>query len=270
MMSTRAPGDDPSSAPVPSAPWRAAAEVLVAWVPAPHELRTLLPAGVSPLRLPGVAGRAALAGVRYPSSPVGPYLELSLLVPARLGLRPGSCVVWQVVSSPAARRAYRTNWGLPTTLADLTWVADQDGGPGRELRCESPSLVLRGVPRGPALPAYVPVRSVQRRTDGPVVVPRRFLALVRLAGMTVTVGDAADAQHGFAGFDRLAGVHPGLVLAGARMLARPARHPAGLWSSLRAPLAAPEPAHAGRGAVAGRGGDPRYSGAPHRALSSVG
>ncbi len=40
----------------------------------------------------------------------------------------------------------------------------------------------------------------------------------------------------------LSGTHPGAVMAGARILARPARHPAGLWSSLRAPLVAPEPA----------------------------
>ena len=255
--------------PPPAAPWRSVGEAVVAWVPAPRELRTLLPAGVSalPVRLGG--GHAVLVGAWYPTSPIGPYVELALLLPARLGLRPGLCVVFQVVSSPVARRAYRTNWGLPATVGSLSWDV-VDGGAARELRWSAPGLVLRGVPRGPAFPAVLPLRSVARRTDGPVVVPQRVLALVRPAVTTVTMGDAADSQHGFVGFDRLAGSHPGAVLAGARFLTRPARHPAGLWSSLRAPLAAPEPAHAGAGLGVGRGGDPRYSGAPHRALSSVG
>ena len=234
------PPPDPSPAsPAPSAPWRLVGEVVLAWVPVPRELWALLPAGVSPLR--GAFGRAALVGVSYSASPVGPYLELSLALPARLGLRPGLCVVFQVVSVPAARVAYRANWGLPAVVGPLTWESSPDGSE-RILRCSEPALELRGVPRGPAFPALVPVRSVQRRSDGPVVLPRRFLALVRLAGTTVTVGSSTDAGHGFPGFERLAGRHPGAVMAGARILARPARHPAGLWSSLRAPLAAPEPA----------------------------
>jgi hypothetical protein len=240
-------------------------EVVLAWVPARslRPWRRLLPDGIRAL-----AGWAALVGVSYADSPVGPYLELSLALPARLGLRPGLCVVFQTVSVPAARVAYRSNWGLPATVGSLAWSREGDE---RVLRSSMPALELRGAPVGPALPAVVPVRSVQRRADGPVVLPRRFLALLRLARTTVVVGDDGG-EGGLAGgwgpelpsFGSLAGVHPGAVLSGARILARPARHPFGLWSSLRAPLAVPEPALAG-GSV-----DPRYSGGPHRALSSVG
>ena len=217
----------------PAAPWRLVGEVVLGWVKAPKELRSLLPAGVSSL-----PGRAALVAVRYTDSPVGPYLELSLALPARIGLRPGLCVVFQIVSSAEARLAYRANWGLPATVGPLTWSPK---GHERVLRCEEPGIEVRGLPVGPTFPAIVPVRSVQRRSDGPVVLPRRFLSLVRLARTTVAVADSADGHAGVP-LHGLAGVHPGAVMAGARILARPARHPAGLWSSLRAPLAAPEPA----------------------------
>lgn len=228
----------------PSAPWRSVGECILGWVPAPRELRSLLPSGVAPL-----PGRAALVAVAYSDAPVGPYLELSLALPARIGLRPGLCVVFQVVSVPAARLGYRTNWGLPATVGELTWSSE---GNERILRCAEPGIEVRGRPVGPAFPALVPVRSVQRRSDGPVVLPRRFLALVRLSRTTVTVADSADG-HVAAGLHGLAGAHPGAVMAGARILARPARHPAGLWSSLRAPLTAPEPALA---ADVGRGSPP--------------
>lgn len=234
-----------ASCPAPSAPWRLVAEVVLGWVKAPRELRSLLPSGVAPL-----PGRAALVAVSCDDSPVGPYLELSLALPARLGLRPGLCVVFQIVSRPEVRTAYRTNWGLPATVGPLSWSAE---GNERVLRCEEPGIEVRGLPVGPTFPALVPVRSVQRRSDGPVVLPRRFLSLVRLARATVLVADSADG-HAVEGLHGLAGVHPGAVMAGARILARPARHPAGLWSSLRAPLAAPEPALAGAPALVWQGG----------------
>ena len=90
----------------PSAPWKLVGECVLAWVPssAVRPWRTLLPEGVRSL-----PGPAALVGVSYQDSPVGPYLELSLALPARLGLRPGLSVVFQVVSAPPARVAYRSN-----------------------------------------------------------------------------------------------------------------------------------------------------------------
>ena len=210
----------------PRPPWRSSGECVLAWVRPPRALRDLLPQGVSPL-----PGRAALVGVSYVDSPVGPYLELSLGLPARLGLRPGLCVVFQAVSDVRARRASQALWGLPATVAALSWAVEGDE---RVMRCEEPGLELRGIPVGPRFPAIVPVRSVQRRADGPVVVPRRFLALVRLSRSVVSTAPSF--------LEGLAGAHPGAVMAGARVVTRPARHPTGAWSSLRAPLPAPEPA----------------------------
>ena len=229
---------DPPSVSAP--PWRMAGECVLAWVRGvPGELRSLLPDGVRSL-----PGPAALVGVSYASSPIGPYCELTVALPARLGLRPGLCVVFQLVSVPDARLAYRSSWGLPASVGSLVWESGEGGS--RSLRCASLGLTVRGEPRGPSFPAAVPVRSVQRRADGPVVVPRRFLALVRLARTDVTWtgessghGDGVDALLG-----SLVGSHAGAVLSGVRILARPARHPAGLWSSLRAPLTVPEPAMA--------------------------
>ncbi|MBW3555431.1 MAG: acetoacetate decarboxylase family protein [Actinobacteria bacterium] len=195
----------------------------------PAGLRSLLPDGLRPL-----PGPAALAAVRYTDSPVGPYLELALGLPARLGLRPGLCVVLQVVSQLDARVGYRQNWGLPASMGKLSWSAEGDE---RVLRCEEPDIEVRGIPVGPGIPAVVPVRSVQRRADGPVLLPRRFVALTRLARVVVSVDDAAGAE-----LAALAGPHPGAVMAGVRIVARPARHPAGFLSSLRAPLRVVEPA----------------------------
>ena len=224
-----------------------AGECVLGWVGggAAGALRSLLPAGVRSL-----AGPAAVVAVSYSSSPAGPYLELSVGVPARLGLRPGLCVVFQLVSSPDARVAYRSHWGLPTAVGSMVWDVS---GAARELRCAALGLAVRGEPVGPSFPAVVPVRSVQRRVDGPVVVPRRFLALVRLARTTVTFdGEALEEAAGGGSaalgvsdpaplLASLAGSHPGAVMSGVRILARPARSPAGLWSSLRAPLTVPEP-----------------------------
>lgn len=223
--------------PASLAPWRLFGECILAWVRPPPELRALLPSGVSAL-----PGRAALVAVSYSDSPVGPYLELSLALPARIGLRPGLCVVFQIVSVVEARRAYRSNWGLPATVGPLSWHHD---GAARTLRSEEPGLEVHGHPVGPPVPLVVPVRSVQRRADGPVVVPRRFVGLVRLSRTTVTLDPALE-HDGIQGspLSGLDGIHPGAVVHGVRILARPARHPAGLWSSLRAPLHAPEPAFA--------------------------
>jgi hypothetical protein len=218
----------------PHAPWRLVGECILAWTRPPRSHGRLLPEGLRPL-----PGPAAVVGVRYDQSPIGPYLELSVAVPARVGLRPGLCVVYQAVSSALARQAYRANWGLPTVVASLSWAADDDSSE-RELRCDDPSIVLRGHPLGPPIPSFVPVRSVQRRSDGPVVLPRRFVSMTRLARTTVDLGSPPAPPLGW--MASLAGKHPGAVMTGARIVAAPARHPLGLWSSLRAPLEAAEPA----------------------------
>jgi hypothetical protein len=241
-------------------PWRMVGEAVVAVVggrvggvdstrAVAAAVRSLLPAGVR--RLPGPA---LVVGVSYLSSPVGPFVELSVGVPARLGLRPGLCVVFQVVSVPAARLSYRSSWGLPASLEPtLTWTST-GGGSEVELSCPALGFRLAGSAFGVGVPMVLPMRSVQRRSDGPVVLPRRMVARVRRCRTSVAVdpvrtgADDAGRSPGAPFEDEraflalFAGSHRGLHLAGARILARPARQPAGLWSSLRAPLVVPEPA----------------------------
>jgi hypothetical protein len=212
-------------------PWALRGETVLAWVWTPAAVRPSVPVGLRAL-----PGWSAVAATSYVDSPVGPYLELSVAVPARVGLRPGLCVTTMVQSSAAARVGCRSAWGLPAELGTLRWSTD-DGGSVRSLVWEERGIEVRGVPVRWALPAVVPVRGVQRRADGPVVVPRRFFALTRLARVTVTVGGGPDDPLWW-----VAGPHPGAVMSSVRMLVRPARRPAGLWSSLRAPLTAPEPA----------------------------
>ena len=225
--------------------WRLAGEGILGWVGGglASSLRPLLPRSVRPL--PGLP--AALVAVSYSSSPVGPFCELSVAVPARLGLRPGLCVVFQVVSVADARLAYRTQWGTPASLVpSMVWDVGDGGGAGgvRELRCPSLGLVVRGEPVGPSVPAgWVPVRSIQRRPgDGPVVVPRRLGGLVRLARVSVTWSELASPLGSTVDelLASLAGEHRGAMLAGMRLLVLPVRHPTGLWSSLRAPAPVPE------------------------------
>jgi hypothetical protein len=200
--------------------------------------RALLPDGIRAL-----PGPAVVVGVSYQDSPVGPYVELAVGVPARLGLRPGLCVVFQVVSVPDAGRAYRTSWGLPAVVRPaLTWSSTPEE---LVVTCADLGFRLVGGPTGPGVPMVLPLRTLQRRTDGPVVLPRRLIARVRRARTEVHVATepAAPAlaeEHAF--LSSLGGTHAGLVLSGARILARPARSPAGLWSSLRAPLSVAEPA----------------------------
>ncbi|MEA3078336.1 MAG: hypothetical protein QOF60_3244 [Actinomycetota bacterium] len=237
---------------------------MVSWLRVGAGVRSLfggLPAGVVGLPGPGV-----LVGASYTASPVGPYVELALAVPARLGLRPGLCVVWQLVSSADARAAYRSNWGLPAVVGPLSWSAV---GGSWTLRCEDPGIELRGSAVGGrhvvgGLPLLLPMRSLQRRADGPVVLPRRMFGLARPARTFVSVGDdpVAAALGGGGAGTGLAGPHWGMLLSSVRMTALPARHPAGFWSSLRAPLQVAEP-------VMSTAADPLQL-PPARACSSVG
>lgn len=185
-------------------------------------------------------GPALVFGVRYTASPVGPFLELAVALPARLGLRPGWFVATHVVSDPAAKVGLRCNWGFPVDVGRLTWGVD---GEDRVLRWEERGLMLRAVPVGPRLPVLVGVRSVQRRGDGPVLVPRRLTALARYARCSVEV-PAEDEELGW-----LAGPHGGVALAAARLVMRPARHPLGVLSSFRAPSRAAEPGLSYRGSA---------------------
>jgi hypothetical protein len=186
-----------------------------------------LPPGVH--RIPGPA---LVVANRITTSPVGPYLELGIAVPARVGARPGWCFTTMVVDNAEARLGGRLNWGFPKELGRLVWRQDGDE---RELRWVDRDLCIRGVPRHLVGPMIVPLRALQRRGDGPVVVPGRLRALARLARVSIyTPPDDPLAP--------LVGRHPGVHLAGARFVVKPARHPVGFASTLIAPLRVPEPA----------------------------
>jgi hypothetical protein len=210
----------------PVAPWAVFGESLVALALGRVELGAV-PAGVH--RLPGPA---LVVANRFTDSPVGPYLELAVGVPVRLGARPGWCFTTSVVDNAEARLGGRLNWGFPTELGRLVWRHDGDE---RELRWVDRDVCVRGVPRRLVAPFLVPLRAMQRRGDGPVVVPGRLRGMARLAEITVYAPRGDD----LAG---IAGRHHGAHLHGVKFVVRPARRPVGIASTLLAPLRAPEPA----------------------------
>jgi hypothetical protein len=219
-----------------------------------------MPVGVAPL-----PGPVIVIALRYTDSPVGPFTELAVAEPARIGLRLGFCITISVVSAPPARVGGRLGWGFPRELGCLTWTVD---GRDRVLRWEERGIEVRGRAGPGVLPVLVPLRSMQRRADGPVLVPGRVRALAHPCHVELVVPPADD-------LGGLVGSHPGLVLHGLRLLLRPARRPAGVLSTLRAPLRAPEPALSGAVVpAAATGTSPlrarRYSAGPPRAYSSVG
>lgn len=217
---------DDRSVDAPHAPWSLAGECLLAFVADGLGDRSL-PEGIHPLPGPGLAIAA-----RYDDSPVGPYSELAVGEPARLGARAGVCITTMVVDSAPSRMGGRLNWGFPKELGTLRWRSDGDT---RELRWDERGVVLRATPAGPTFPFLFPVVALQRRADGPVVIRGRVRGLARMARVEVEV-PADDPLATCAGISR------GTLVAGLAMVVNPARHPRGRTATLRAPLRAPEPA----------------------------
>lgn len=210
----------------PYAPWVLSGESLACLVRGTVSSAPL-PHGIVP-----VPGPSLVAAVCYSGSPVGPYLELAIGAPARLGLRLGWCLTTMVVDTPEARMGGRANWGYPKELGSLVWSVD---GARRTLRWAERDVEVTGRTTRFRLPFLAPLRSLQRRADGPVTVPGRLWGRASLT--TVAVSAPADDD-----LAALAGTHRGVHVAGMRFVVRPARLPLGSTSSLRAPLHAPEPA----------------------------
>lgn len=210
----------------PHAPWVLGGESLLAMA-SPGRPVGDLPEGLA--RLPGPC---SITAARYDDSPVGPYRELAVGQPARLGSRLGLCITTMVVTSVDSRLGGRVNWGFPKELGTLVWL---DEGEDRILRWEERDIVVRATPVGPALPVLLPLRALQRRADGLVSVRGHARGRGRVARVEVTVPD----DDPLAG---LTGRHRGLLVAGMRLVVNPARRPVGLTATLRAPLRAPEPA----------------------------
>lgn len=198
-------------------PWLLHGEGLLAWCAPPPS-----PVAVPP-RVAALPGPAAVVAMRYDDSPVGAYGELSVLVPARVGLRPGMCVVAMAVTSADARLECRRLWGLPAEVGTLRWEAD---GRDRAMVWDGRGITVRAHQTRHALAALVPVRSLQWRDGGPVVAPRRLRARVAPARCHVVVDDGDDPLAW------MAGAHRGLVIHGASIVASAARRPAGMLSSV--------------------------------------
>jgi hypothetical protein len=210
----------------PHAPWNLTGECAVAWARWRGGRPSLPP------ELSSLPGPCVVTAARFDQSPVGPYRELAVGEPARLGARPGMCVTTMVVDSADSRLGGRVNWGFPKELGTLRWdCVDEE----RALHWEERQVTVRAVPYGPPVPVILPVRSLQRRADGMVVVPGRLWGRGRLSRVQIEVL-AGDPLIG------VAGRHPGLLVSGLHLVIDPARHPRGLTATFRAPLRAPEPA----------------------------
>ena len=209
----------------PPAPWRLSGECILALASSGNG--SALPAGVE--RLPGPR---LVFGARYDDSPVGSYLEFAVAVPARAGAHVGMCVETMAVTTAEARLGGRLNWGFPKEVGCLSWWSDGDE---RGLRWEEREISLTATASGPPLPALVPFRSVQRRSDGLVTVGGRLRGLARFAGANITVPD----DDPLAG---LAGHHRGAVVASACLVMSEARLHERSPAAERAPRGAPEPA----------------------------
>lgn len=214
------------SAQPPHAPWVLGGECILTMASSPAALSEL-PEGLK--RLPGPC---QVVASRYDDSPVGPYRELAVGEPARLGARLGLCITTMAVTSVDSRLGGRVNWGFPKELGTLVWL---DEGDDKVLRWEEREIVVRATPLGPPLPVLLPLRALQRRADGLVSVRGYARGRGRVARVEVSVPD----DDPLAG---LAGRHRGLTVSGMRLVVNPARRPVGLTATLRAPLRAPEPA----------------------------
>jgi hypothetical protein len=192
-----------------------------------------------PMGLESMPGPWLVTASAYASSPVGPFLELAVAHPARLGLRPGWCFCTVIVDNHTARLGARLNWGLPHELGALTWNIHGDE---RELVWVDRGITVRGRRSGPPVPWLLPMRAFQHRGDGPMVVPSRSRGLGHLSRVWLETPDDDLLAP-------LAGPHRGVMVGSLRTRIREARQPVGLTATLRAPLRAPEPAMRGTSPV---------------------
>jgi len=184
-----------------------------------------------PPGLHAIPGPTVVLGERFIDSPVGPFISLAIGRPVRLGLRPGYFFGLSVLNNGEARRLGRRYWGFPHELGTLEWGSE---GKRRSLIWEERGIELRfGVGRKP-MPLLVPIRSLQQRSDGPVVVPSRLRATARRTPVDIHLLDDDPLIS-------LIGRRPGFALSGMLLRRHPARHPLGMFATLRAPLGAAEP-----------------------------
>ncbi|HEX3394592.1 MAG TPA: acetoacetate decarboxylase family protein [Acidimicrobiales bacterium] len=209
----------------PPGPWTLSGECLVGVV-RPGSAAAL------PTGFHGLPGPRMIVGARYDQSPVGPYLELAVCEPARVGGRIGMCVTTMVVNSVEARRGGRSNWGMPKELGALDWSTDGDT---RVLHWAERDLTLRATPIGPPLPALVPFRTIQGGLDGPLAAAAKLRGRGRLARVEADVD--ADDPLAWA-----SGGHVGVIVSSARLVMGEACPTPGLRAALNRTRSAAEPA----------------------------
>jgi hypothetical protein len=183
-------------------------------------------------RLPGPT---LVVAERFTESPVGAFTVLSVGVPVRLGVRPAWHYFISVISSTNARRAGRSFWGFPHQTGTVSWMHE---GRTTRVRWEEQELSIDALAGRKPFPFLLPVRSAQVRGDGPVVVPEWTRGIAHRSQISIST-----AEQGPGAF--LHGEHKGFCISGLHVRRSPARVPAGLFSSLRAPSRAPEPGVAG-------------------------
>lgn len=209
---------------VPFAPWIMRGESIVGTAPL-RGARSWLPG-----ELVAMPGPALVLATRFTESPVGPYLRLAIAEPARLGMRPGWTLTTVVVDNPQARVGEQLNWGIPAELGTLRWLQHEEE---RQLSWEECDITVRVAPRGPTVPVLVPLRSLQDRSDGPVIVPGRLGGMARFGPVMVTAGPGEE-------WAWAEGRHRGFLVTGLQQTMREARRPAGLRATLLAPQRAPD------------------------------
>lgn len=183
--------------------------------------RPAMPDGLAP-----APGPMLLTATRFSGSPHGPFLELAVAEPARLGSRFGWCRTTVVVDRPDVQRDTRVRWGYPATLGRLEWSADGDL---RSLTWLDRGLRVTGSVRRPAVPWAAPQRALQQRGQENVVAHARLRGLAHpcrvqvdaIAGSMADVDAEADPLAAM-----LAGRHLGAVLTGLHSRWQPARSPA--------------------------------------------
>ncbi len=211
---------------LPDAPWSLTGEVVVALVRRPRGGDAgALPAGLQPL-----PGPAVVWAGHWAQTPVGPFTELAVAVPARLGLRPGLCITISVVNNSDARMAGRLGWGMPRQLGSLRWLAT---GPQRTLAWADRDIEVRAEVRPGAGPFTKAWKGLQRRSDGLVVVPARLSGWIRRAHVTIEVPDGD-------GLAPIGGSRGGWVISGRTLVLEPSRRPTGLRGTFLAPRLEPE------------------------------
>jgi len=142
--------------------------------------------GVVPPPLRRAPGPTLVIGARYTSSPVGPYVELAVVEPVRLGVRPGMCATVMVVDGAASRDAGRARWSFPKELGTLRWSQDE-GGTVR-LRWEEGDVEVSGQPLGPVAPVPTPAWFLQCGDAGLVATGGLLRGRGRLASVRIETG----------------------------------------------------------------------------------